>query len=312
MRGAAASTRCWPPTGSARGWPGAASQAGDRRAGRPRRHLPLGRGDLRLHRRALGRVGRGLRAGAAAAAGERQRLRRRLARCGSSQNPTRTRSSPRPRPLVAAARDRGGAGVAGRRISTGSLPTRCRSSGSEGGGLAVVAEPGAPVGEARARRRGVTGSARTDRRTVRGAASVAGTAPPTGSEPAGRRPRRARAGRRDVCGHVAYGDEGTRARRARPGRGWSHSAPRRRHPGGGCAKRCAPGSDHQGELGRVAAVLNVHPQTVRYRSVACASCSGRRSTTGSAVRARARPARGRAPAERTSSERSRDERCSDL
>ena len=263
---AAASTRCWPPTGSARGWPGGGwPRPARRRAWPPETHEPAGGEHLRLHRRALGRVGRGLRAGPAARGGRAP---------AAAPAPARAAAAPTPPPRPRSA------------VGRPSTPTgRCRHA-PPSWSSARATPPGWPAGSA------PTCSAAWS--TMRPACSCPtprararrGSSPP----PCAAARRRSARPRRSTACPTRSGGRGRRWGSSAPRRcAWTTTSPRspctRTRP---CWRACARAAsprwptcpsararrlsetlaawlDERGNAVAVAARLRVHPQTVRYR-----------------------------------------------
>ena len=202
-----------------------------------------------------------------AEAGQRQRLRRRVAALLLVADPD-------PDAIAAAAAAAGWAlpetvaalAWTGRRLTTRLPADALPVEDSEGGGLALLADPGAPGLRSRLERAA--------------GASVAVLGPTVALSEAAASVARVRAADRLVARGalasdglivadehlgvlVAHGDEDALAELTRSRLeplGAETPASRRR-----LGDTLRAWIDHQGEVGRVAAVINVHPQTVRYR-----------------------------------------------
>ena len=275
---AAASTRCWPPTASARGWRGGGSWRPGREAGlAPEVLYDLGEAIFAYIDEISAESADGYAQEQSAAAGEAQRRRRRLVRALAEDPPA---SEEAIRTVAAAAgwalpRRVAALVVARRRAArrrTSSTPRRPRSPGGSGrapSGAAVdgtalcvfVPDPGAP-GRRRALEAALAGA--------RGGARAGRAVAARGGEPA---PRRLGARARPTTGSSS-------PRSTSPRCCWPptrRSAPSWRPPGSLRSRALASGQrerleptlrawlDRPGQVQAVAAALGVHPQTVRYR-----------------------------------------------
>ena len=146
-RRAGRSTRCRPPTGSARGWPGGGSPRPAAGPSSTPSRWPPRRGGLRLHRRALRRLGRGLRAGAGRGRGRAPPPPARAGRpaARASRRPTPADLPPPPAPRPGRAAPRGGAGLRGGDLARVAPPPAAGGAGDRvDGRLPAAARPRGP------------------------------------------------------------------------------------------------------------------------------------------------------------------------
>ena len=287
------------------------------RAGGLRARAPVlaRRGDLRLHRRAVGGVRRGLRARSsrrrpASASGAGARLVRLLGRGAAGGRGGVRAAAPAagwapPRELAAPRRCARRRRPTRRRRRRGALARRARRGrGRRRAGrrspCVLVPDPDAPGPPRRlerarsATRRAALGP--TVALAARRAERPARAAPRCGSPPPGALPRgAARASPRSTCAALLLAADPAlagRPRRARGSRPLRRAAPPAR--ASGSTETLRAWLDRPGQVQAVAAALDVHPQTVRYR-VAPAARAVRRArwrTRRGASSSRSRCARG--------------------